>query len=166
MRTFARQTLLLFAFALGAPAAAETKAGVEIVDFGLYAIGPRTHIADPTHLSGQQWRATHVRLLEQTDIVPGQLGRCFGLHFRVTDSRLAGKALTLRIRHPHLTEPSGRSGSETNRTITASVAGQQEGNFFSFDYSWEIAEGDWTFEIVHEGRVLAAKKFRVIVSMF
>ena len=94
------------------------------------------------------------------------MGRVFGLRFRVLDPSLVGKPLQLRLRHPRLTEPSGRSAVESGRRDTAWPMGESQAHLFAFDHTWEIAEGDWTLQIVHQGRVLAEKKFRVVVSMY
>ena len=34
-----------------------------------------------------------------------------------------------------------------------------------FDYDWERAEGEWTFQVLLDGKVLAEKKFKVILPM-
>ncbi len=156
----------VLALTLSAAEAAAQERRVEITDFGLYAAGPMTHSPAPEQLSGQQWTAPNIRLLEQTDVIPGQLGRIFGFRFRVNDRSLYGKTLRLRILHPRLSSHIGRSGTETGRADVPTAASPERGYFFAFEYTWEIAEGDWTFQVVHEGRVLAEKKFRVIVSMY
>jgi hypothetical protein len=160
-RLLARIALLLF---VATPAAADTPS-VVITDFGLYAAGPMTHVPEAGQLSGQRWQA-EVRHLETAETIPGQLGRIFGIRFRVNDRRLVGQTLISRIRHPKLTAENGRSATESAHTTRASAIGSELGHFFAFEYSYEIAEGDWTFEVVHNGRVLAAKKFRVIVNMY
>jgi hypothetical protein len=78
---------------------------------------------------------------------------------------LLGKTLTMRIRHPKITAPTGRSGTETFYRTATPHGGREIGYFFAFEHTYEIAEGDWTFEVVHEGQVLASKKFRVLVNM-
>jgi len=147
-----------------APAAADT-APVTIYEYGIYAAGPMIHVPAPDQLGGRRWQAP-VRLLERTDIVAGQLGRVFGVRVRVNDPALLGKALTMRIRHPKLTAPDGRSATE-NLFRSATSPGQRElAYFFAFEDTYEIAEGDWIFEVVQDGRVLAAQKFRVVVNMY
>ena len=169
MRRVLGRIALLLSVTASAGAAAETPAtesrAVEITDFGIYVAGPMTHVPAPGQLSGQRWQA-EVRHVETAETIPGQLGRIFGIRFRVTDPRLIGQTLTARIRHPKLTAETGRSATESSFTTTASANGRELGHFFAFEYTYEIAEGDWTFEVVHNGRVLAAKKFRVIVNMY
>jgi hypothetical protein len=163
MRSFLGRFALLLLFA-AAPAAAEAPR-VEIFEHGVYAAGPMKHVPAPNQIGGQRWQA-QVRLLERTETVAGQLGRIFGIRVQVNDPALLGKPFTMRIRHPKLTAPSGRSGTETFYR-TATPPGQRElGYFFAFEHTYEIAEGDWTFEVVHDGQVLAAKTFRVIVTMY
>jgi len=155
---------LFLLLALAPPAAADS-ARVTIIEWGIYAAGEMTHVPAPDQIGGQRWRA-QVRLLEKTETVAGQLGRIFGIRVEVNDPALLGKTLTMRIRHPKITAPSGRSGTETFFR-TSTPPGQREiGYYFAFEHTYEIAEGDWTFEVVHDGQVLAAKKFRVLVNMY
>ena len=164
MRQFLRHIAFLLLLLAAAPAAAEAPR-VEIFEFGMYAAGEMKHVPAPDQIGGQRWRAP-VRLLERTETIPGHLGRVFGIRIRVNDAALLGKPLTMRIRHPRLTAPTGRSGTETFYR-TATPPGQRElGYFYAFEHTYEIAEGDWTFEVVHDGQVLAAKTFRVIVNMY
>jgi hypothetical protein len=147
-----------------APAAADT-ARVEIFEFGIYAAGPMTHVPAPDQIGGQRWQA-QVRLLERTETVAGQLGRIFGIRVQVNDPALLGKTFTMRIRHPRLTAPTGRSGTETYYRTTTPPGQREIGYFYAFEHTYEIAEGDWIFEVVHDGQVLATKRFRVIVNMY
>ena len=92
-----------------------------------------------------------MRLIERTDVIAGQLGRIFGIRVQVNAAAPLGQTLTKRIRHHRLTAASGRSGTETSYR-TATPPGQRElGSFFAFEHTYEIAEGDWTFEVVHDG---------------
>jgi len=160
-RIFGRIAFLVLLAA--APAAADT-APVAIDEYGIYATGPMIHIPAPDQLGGQRWQAP-VRLVERTDVVAGQLGRVFGVRVRVNDPALLGKPISIRIRHPKLTAPNGRSATEHNSSSTTQPGQRELAYFFAFEHTYEIAEGDWTFEVVHDGRVLAAQKFRVVVNM-
>jgi hypothetical protein len=164
MRQMLWRLWILVIVALPGTAAAEGPR-VEIFEYGRYAAGEFVHTPDPSQLGGQRWSAP-VRNVERTDTIPGHLGRIFGFRVRIHDTALRGQTLTFRIRHPKLTAPSGRTATEHLHTAVAPAPGGTLGHFFAFEYTYEIAEGDWTFEVLHEGRVLAAQKFRVVVSMF
>lgn len=155
---------LLLLLVAAAPAAAE-KARVEIFEHGIYAAGPMKHVPAPDQIGGKRWQA-ETRLLERTETVAGQLGRIFGIRVRVNDPALLGKTLTFRVRHPRITAPTGRSGTETFMRSATPPGGRELGYFYAFEYTYEIAEGDWTFEVVHDGQVLASKTFRVLVNMY
>ena len=127
----------------------------KIVDFGLYAATPTRRVPDPNLPGGEQGRAVGIRLLELTDVIPGQIGRFFEIRFRVHDAQLHGRELRVRIVHPRLTDPSGRSFTEGSRRVIALTAEREEVHRFGIEHAWEIAEGDWTFQVVHENRVLA-----------
>jgi hypothetical protein len=73
--------------------------------------------------------------------------------------------LTIRSIHPPITNP------KTGRTMTVSeydwpVTMRDNVYFgYTFDHGWEIAEGVWTKQIVYKGRVLAEKKFKIVVPL-
>lgn len=89
----------------------------------------------------------------------------FGYQFRVTDPALVGKTLTIRKIVPRITNPkTGESATVVESEITAS-AGMTHLNAYGFDYDWERAEGEWTFQVLYQGQVLAEKKFKVLLPM-
>lgn len=161
---------LLFLFCCGlaqlpgiAPASRAQVFAIEILDFGMYTATRTRMIPDPAAPGGVQGRAVDFKLERQTDTIPGQIGRFFGFQFRVADPALLGKDLTLRILHPRLTEPSGRSLTEISRVLPAGAPGQIEVHMYGFDHAWEMAEGDWTFQVMRGGAVLVEKTLRVVV---
>jgi len=157
--------VLLVGLAIPDLSAAEApKPAVEIIDFGLYAATPTRRVPDPNVPGGEQGRATGIRLLEQTETVPGKIGQFFGFRFRVNDPALNGKDLRLAIRHPPMTDPSGRTATEGARRLVVRTGEREEVHLFGFDHRWEIAAGDWTFQVVYEGKVLVEKRLRVVAA--
>lgn len=105
------------------------------------------------------------RLIRQTEEIMGQAGNSFGLELRLENFPPGPVTLAIRTVHPPLANP------KTGKTTTVSeydwtVAGR-EGIYFgyTFDHGWEIAEGVWTTQVVYNGRVIAEKKFKVIVPL-
>jgi hypothetical protein len=151
-------------FLAAAPAAAAER-GIEIVDYGIYDHTVTQVIPEPKDVAGERTTVANVRLREKTEIIDAQKSRMFGFQFRVTDPALYGKTLTTRKVVPKLTNPkTGRSATTVEGEV---VAGPDTVflNAYGFDYDWERAEGEWTFQVLHEGKVLAEKKFKVILPM-
>jgi len=66
---------------------------VEIVDFGTYHAKATGYVKTPDNIAGVEGRATGIALERQTETVLGQIGRFFGLRYRVNDPALVGKVL-------------------------------------------------------------------------
>lgn len=154
--------LLILTLALTAPVAASGQ--VEIKDFGFYDLSVDGSVPAPGDISGSRNIVSNIRLQRQTEEIDAQLGRSFGFRFRVTDPALYGRTLTLRTIFPPLTNPESRRTMTTqDRPFTATGETLYDG--YRFDYDWEMAEGIWTFQVVHNGKVIAEKKFKVIIPM-
>jgi len=137
---------------------------VEIIDFGAYATGSRTTIPMPISVSGRMNLVDHVRLTEKTREIMGQLGTSFGFRYRVLGVP-SGATITVRTLHPRLTNPeTGKTMNYGEREQEASP-GSERYTGYSFDASYEIAEGEWAFQILYEGRVIGEQKFKIIVPI-
>ena len=166
--------LLALAVAAAAPAAAKSKQpsvggfatpAIEIIDFGLYASAHVRTEKAPDQIAGEREIVSHVRLLRSTRKFAAQMGRTFGFRYRVRDPALAGARLIFRLRFPRLTNP--RTGaSRTWQDVPQTVqVGTVRFEAYGFDHRWEIAEGIWTMQILHKGKVLAEQRFHVIVPL-
>lgn len=138
----------------------------KVVTFGRYEIVEtgRPEKAERT-VAGEVKPVETRRLIEQTDQIVGLLGNTFGFELDLAGLPPGPVMLTVRTIHPPLTN------SETGKTMTVSeydwaVAGREKVYFgFTFDYRWEIAEGYWTKQVLYNGKVLAEKKFKVVVPL-
>lgn len=156
---------LAFVLLLAATPAAAADRGIEIIDYGIYDHTVTAVIPEPKDVAGERTTVANIRLREKTDLIDAQRSRMFGFQFRVTDPRLYGKTLTTRKIVPKLTNPkTGRSATVVEGEFVAGP-GTVFLNAYGFDYDWERAEGEWTFQVLHEGKVLAEKKFKVILPM-
>jgi hypothetical protein len=154
--------LLVIAFAV--PASAEPTA--KIVAYGRYQtadVGPPQPAAHT--VAGEVRPVQNHRLLQETDEIVGQLGNTFGVEIDLAGFPPGPIKLTIRTLHPRLTN------SRTGKTMSVSeydwtVAARHKVYFgFTFDDRWEIAEGYWTKQIIYNGKVLAQKRFKIIVPM-
>ncbi len=115
--------------------------------------------------SGELQSVSAHRLVQQTDEIVGQLGNSFGFDLKLENFPDGPAKLTIRTFHPPITNPN------TGRTMTVSEydwpVTMRDGVYFgyTFDHGWEIAEGVWTKQIVYKGRVIAEKKFKIVVPL-
>ena len=158
--------LIVCVGAAGAAAEAMAEPRGKIVTFGRYEIVQtgESEKAERT-VAGEVKPVDNHRLIQQTDEIVGQLGNTFGFEVDLEGLPPGPVNLVIRTIHPALTN------SDTGKTMTVSeydwpVTGRQKVYFgFTFDYRWEIAEGTWTKQIVYNGKVIAEKKFKVIVPL-
>ncbi len=163
-----RRAALVIVLALSgaAPAAADDAPSAAITSYGRYDTQRTGEIEKSERTaSGELQSVSAHRLIQQTDEIVGQLGNSFGLELRLENFPPGPATLTIRMLHPPITNPN------TGRTMTVSeydwpVAMRDDVYFgYSFDHGWEIAEGVWTKQIVYNGRVIAEKKFKVVVPL-
>jgi hypothetical protein len=151
---------------VGAAATAAAEPRGKIVSYGRYEIVEtgRPEKAERT-VAGEVKPVETRRLIEQTEQIVGQLGNTFGFEVNLEGLPPGPVNLVIRTIHPPLTN------SESGKTMTVSeydwtVAGREKVYFgFTFDYRWEIAEGYWTKQVLYNGKVLAEKKFKVVVPL-
>lgn len=170
MKRFAARGFLAALLIVGAGAALGENAAAEprgkIVSYGRYEIVEtgRPEKAERT-VAGEVKPVETRRLIEQTDQIVGLLGNTFGFEVDLEGLPPGPVNLVVRTIHPPLTN------ADTGKTMTVSeydwpVAGRSKVYFgFTFDYRWEIAEGVWTKQLVHDGKVIAEKTFKVVVPL-
>lgn len=139
---------------------------ISIVEHGIYATEPTGELEEaPRTATGSTRPVNWSQLERETERVFGQPGQSFGVRINMDGFPPGVVNLTIRTVHPPLTNP------ETGRTTTVSEydwpVSQRRNVYFgySFDHRWEIAEGDWVFQFIYQGRVLAEKRFRVVVPL-
>ena len=158
--------LLVAAAMLSAGARAGDVDRIAIVDFGIYEHKVERFEAEPSHVSRERVIVTNVTLLRRAEEVDAQLGRMIGFQFRVTDPALVGQTLTVRRIVPPLTNPkTGETATTIERDIVVSHDGQLMLNGYRFDYAWEMAEGLWRFQVLHNGHVIAEKAIKVVLAL-
>lgn len=166
MRIAAALTVLLVcSLGTAAPSAADSPS-IRITEYGVYTVNRTGEVRPaPRTATGQTAPVDGSELVRATDQVFGQIGQSFGLRIAMDGFPAGRVTLTVRMLHPPLTNP------DTGRTTRVSeyewpVTSRRNLYFgYSFDHRWEIAEGDWTFQFVHDGRVLAERTFRVHVPL-
>lgn len=166
MRRFSAAGLLAALVLAGAAQTATAEPSGKIVTFGRYEIVEtgRPEKAERT-VAGEVKPVETRRLIQQTDEVVGQLGNTFGYEVNLEGLPPGPANLVVRTIHPPLTN------SDTGKTMTVSeydwpVIGREKVYFgFTFDYRWEIAEGIWTKQLLYNGKIIAEKKFKVIVPL-
>jgi hypothetical protein len=156
----------LLIVAAAAPAIAAAEPSATITAYGRFETRRTGEIEKSERTaSGELQSVSAHRLVQQTDEIMGQLGNSFGFDLRLENFPPGPATLTIRTFHPPITNP------KTGRSMTVSeydwpVTMRDNVYFgYTFDHGWEIAEGVWTKQIVYKGRVIAEKKFKIVVPL-
>jgi hypothetical protein len=166
-----RRLLLLLMLALpaaappaGAHAGERESHGVAIHEFGIYRLRITGYTKAPQDVAGERFLADHVELFRKTKQILAQPKLTFGFGYEILDPALIGKRLTLELTFPRMTNPvTGKSATTLVDHFIARPGMRRE--LFRFDHRWEMAEGVWTYRLMHAGKVLATIHFKVIVAL-
>lgn len=135
----------------------------KITRFGLFRDGGAGWVQDDAQSStGKVIRGATLEFKQETDRVPLIKGTIFGyrywLKFAPAEER---PSFTRVLIHPPMTLPDGSTVNRSERTIvgnaTHGIVTAIDAYAFSEDY--ELVEGEWTFQLVWEGELLAEQRF-------
>lgn len=161
------RTLLIAALAPALWAtAAQAEPRIRVVDYGIYEVkhSGRSVPAGRT-LTGKVSVVTAMQLVRQTTKVLAQLGANFGLRIDLLGFPPGPATLTIRATHPEVTNPETgvtRAVSEYDWQVS-----DRRGIYFGYGIRkrWHINEGVWTVQIIYQDKVLAQRRFELIVPM-
>jgi len=151
---------------VSATATALAQPSISISNFGQYQTrNTGKSVRKPRTASGEVSPVSKQRLVRKTTKIFGQLGRSFGVEIDLKGFDKGPVRLTIRTIHPPITNP--KTGQTTRVSVYDwDVAGRQGVYFgYTFDYGWELAEGVWVHQFLYKGRLLAQKRFRVVIPL-
>lgn len=143
-------------------------AGVEarLTEYGLYEAIITGKETAPETLSGNTNTVGNLRHMRETREFVGQLGRHFGFRFSLSGNIRPGDPIMFRVMHPPLKHPnSGRAGKVDSwvSRVGPNMNSQYVG--YTFEEPWELAEGEWIFQVIHDGEVLLTQRFIVRIPL-
>lgn len=153
-------------FAAATVSAARAQPSISIKNYGHYQTrNTGKSIRKPRTASGEVSPVSKQKLVKRTTKIFGQLGRSFGVEIDLNGFDKSPVRLTIRTIHPPITNP--KTGKTTRISVYDwDVAVRQNVYFgYTFDYSWELAEGVWIQQFLYKGRLLAQKRFRVVIPL-
>ena len=147
------------------PAEAQEATRVEVYEYGLYELGPSVGEYAPPNMGYRHESVSDIRHLETTRIVPGRVGVSFGVRYRVQGTGI-GYPVPLRVvlKFPPqgLYSPDYRDTLYIDETEMVEILGEDSYSGISFDETWEIEPGIWTFEFWSGDTKLGEEQFEVI----
>ena len=153
-------SLVVVSAAMPNPAAAKIRAIV--VQWGEVAVLESDKTLGPEyqeHSLSPGREVTWSKYINHNDHVPAQLCRGFGFEAWLVGgvADAMPSRVLLRVSHPLQTRPDG--ATSTQDTLLVPVRNGSVGSSYTFDEPWEVQAGEWTFDVVLDGDVLASKAF-------
>jgi len=156
-------SLLLLATISNA-ASAQTIERIEITEFGIYTTTDTGKSAAPGTATGVVTSRTNIKLVQATNTVPARLGVHFGFRYKIVGpapKQVRLKMVTL-VPQPGIRNPQTGNTIVKDEYFVDKTVGATSYRDYSFDNSWEIVTGKWTFEIWDGDRKLASQSFNVV----
>lgn len=145
--------------------AAAAGPSVDVIEYGLFKTSGVRRIAMPRSVSGEMNLVSHVRLIRKATVIAAQPGRSFGWRYRFR-GLAPGATVTLRTLHPALTNPkTGLTMAFSERLVRVDRPQNIRYTGYTFDNAWEMAEGEWRFQVVYKGRVIGEQPFKIVVPL-
>lgn len=144
--------------------------GIEskVTHFGLYRIASQEEIIETPETSSG---VTHIYagrpvFINSTNVIPARIGLHFGFEYEI--SNLPGQDgqidVTVIVKHPPMTKPDGTisKGFTTKQAVNLNNGKVNPVFGYGFDHDYELVTGDWTFEVLYEGKLVCSQKFIVV----
>ena len=144
--------ILGFVVALPMVGVAAGVESVDILDYGLYKTGFDRWKAAPATTRGKIGVVEARELLELTETIPATAGTEFGIRY-VIHGKKAGKKVRLLVKVLHA------EMHYSNQWTVARQVGTPSFDGWKFDSDLQIAPGNLTIQLFHQGTKLAEKSF-------
>jgi len=147
---------------ISSTASAQAIERIEIAEPGIYRAAressPRN---EPGSTAGTFRQLIGPSLAEETTTIPTTVGVMFGFRYNTSESRgFATLKFVTLVPQPGMRDPKTGTAKVRGKYLEKVIVGGKEFKGYSFDESWEVVMGTWTFE-VWDGQ-LASQSFNVI----
>jgi len=136
--------------------------GIEITGYGIYIPEPEARQANEKILTGRSSAIKKKVLSEKTERIPALPGTNFGFTFIITENPEGlKKDIIKRIIFPPMKDMQDNTTQTTSEWVSTVETGKTAHIGYSFDRETEIKEGEWIFQIISDGKIIAEKTFIV-----
>ena len=135
---------------------------IEIVDYGIcQAIGNTTKDIVPESSTGYFLHSDDMEFIERTHVIYPNVGLDFGISYRFETDKEEAELIEFecRIRHPKIINPTNNEAFTEIVEVKEEWSDELGFDFYTLEFDWEVQFGEWLFEIIHDGKVLASQSF-------
>ncbi|WP_158828486.1 DUF3859 domain-containing protein [Mucilaginibacter lacusdianchii] len=139
---------------------------VQLLRYGKVIAHNESRTDTSNSVTGYFLHSDEINLVEQTDILKGSIGLSFGIEYYLegydSEVKYEEARFTCRIIHPQIRNPdTGVSVTETTE-VKYNYLNENNHDYFTMEYDYEVRQGTWTFEIIENSTVLLRKSFTII----
>ena len=138
---------------------------IDILEYGEFkAYSVKRKDAENTSI-GKMTILKEIELLKQNNTIDSSIGTQFGMKFFVKGSpKGASIPLSVRVLHPKTTNPDTQQTSTIDEWIANAKIGSANYSGWIFEYNWEVVPGEWTIQLLYNGKKLTEKKYTVQIK--
>lgn len=110
---------------------------------------------------GERLLTQNSQTIEQTSVIPAQLGSRFGLRYSLSGKQVGEEPLTLLYLTPGLVTPDGRRHDKIVVQQPLAANAVQDVMAYEFSENYEVVPGVWQFMVFQGDRLLVQQRFEV-----
>ena len=110
---------------------------------------------------GERLRTQNSQTIEQTSVIPAQLGSRFGLRYSLSGKQAGEEPLTLLYLTPGVVTPDGRRHDKIVVQQPLAANAVQDVMAYEFSENYEVVPGVWQFMVFQGDRLLVQQRFEV-----
>jgi len=140
---------------------------VDIIEKGIFQARAKQTQQDQASPTGGVRALTTIAMVKETDVFQPKLGMHFGIRYTIRGFP-AGARVPVKIvqRYPiaGLLNPRTQKTTYSYQQNSFKTVGYPAYEGYHLGSAWELVPGIWTFEIWHNGRLLAEQKFELTAN--
>lgn len=110
---------------------------------------------------GERLLTQNNQTIEQTSVIPAQLGSRFGLRYSLSGKHAGEEPLTLLYLTPGVVTPDGRRHDKIVVQQPLAANAVQDVMAYEFSENYEVVPGVWQFMVFQGDRLLVQQRFEV-----
>ena len=110
---------------------------------------------------GERLLTQNSQTIEQTSVIPAQLGSRFGLRYSLSGKQAGEEPLTLLYLTPGVVTPDGRRHDKIVVQQPLAANAVQDVMAYEFSENYEVVPGVWQFTVFQGDRLLVQQRFEV-----
>ena len=157
--------IIIFTGRIAYPSANNEKVTGKVLSYGIYETSKnKPSLNAPDSVTGGILLVDKFIHVETTDIIPLILGKSFGFKFRISNIPTDKfSKFTLVARHPPILNSKGEYQTKSSVGSTGILPVSEIESYFTYEFTTqnELVPGDWTLEVLRNGKIIVSKSFEV-----